>query len=363
MAKHQWMIYGASGYTGTLIAEEAVRRGHRPILAGRSQEKLMPLAKRLRLDFVLLDLTDTEALNAAVKGVDLVLNAAGPFVHTSEPLIHACLAGSTHYIDVANEIPVFQLMESRHAEALRRGITLMTGAGFGVTVTNCLAKYVAMQIPDAVELSCASAPYAQQRSAGFTKTVLELLSQGGSVRRDGKLVACKLGSGEIQVPFPDGVRKLVPVPTADLEAAYRVTTIPNVTFYSAEFPTNPVFQVLLPMIQELLSKKTIRNWLGRLLDKHQPRTVTAKPAKERPSFAWAMAVDANGKEFQAWLTLGEGYQFTAASSVLTVEKIIEKRLTGVLTPAEAFGADFVLEIPGVKRYTELPAQFQSKENK
>ena len=37
-----WMIYGANGYTGPLLAEEAVRRGHRPILAGRSAEKLKP---------------------------------------------------------------------------------------------------------------------------------------------------------------------------------------------------------------------------------------------------------------------------------------------------------------------------------
>ena len=44
-----WMLYGATGYTGVLLAEEAVRRGHRPLLAGRSTEKLKPLAARLGL--------------------------------------------------------------------------------------------------------------------------------------------------------------------------------------------------------------------------------------------------------------------------------------------------------------------------
>ncbi|MDT7790418.1 MAG: hypothetical protein QOF58_8837, partial [Pseudonocardiales bacterium] len=33
-----WMVYGANGYTGRLIAELAVKRGERPILAGRSKE-------------------------------------------------------------------------------------------------------------------------------------------------------------------------------------------------------------------------------------------------------------------------------------------------------------------------------------
>ena len=36
MSHSTWMIYGATGTTGTLIAEEAVRRGHQPVLAGRS---------------------------------------------------------------------------------------------------------------------------------------------------------------------------------------------------------------------------------------------------------------------------------------------------------------------------------------
>ena len=44
------MIYGANGYTGELIAREAVKRGMRPILAGRSREKIEPLARELGLE-------------------------------------------------------------------------------------------------------------------------------------------------------------------------------------------------------------------------------------------------------------------------------------------------------------------------
>ena len=45
----RWLLYGASGYTGRMIAEEAVRRGHRPVLAGRSAERVRPLAESLGL--------------------------------------------------------------------------------------------------------------------------------------------------------------------------------------------------------------------------------------------------------------------------------------------------------------------------
>ena len=54
----RWLLYGATGYTGVLIAEEAVRRGHRPVLAGRSREKLAPLASRLGLESVAVGLDD-----------------------------------------------------------------------------------------------------------------------------------------------------------------------------------------------------------------------------------------------------------------------------------------------------------------
>ena len=50
--KKKWILYGANGYTGKLIAQEALSRGHKPVLAGRSAEKLRPLAKELNLDYM-----------------------------------------------------------------------------------------------------------------------------------------------------------------------------------------------------------------------------------------------------------------------------------------------------------------------
>src|SRR5205823_703007 len=52
MSHTPWIIYGAAGTTGTLIAEEAIRRGHQPLLAGRSAESLASLGKRLGLPWI-----------------------------------------------------------------------------------------------------------------------------------------------------------------------------------------------------------------------------------------------------------------------------------------------------------------------
>jgi len=52
-------------------------------------------------------LDDPAALTAALADADLVLNAAGPFLHTAAPLAEACLAAGVHYLDIGNELQVF----------------------------------------------------------------------------------------------------------------------------------------------------------------------------------------------------------------------------------------------------------------
>src|SRR5690606_39893050 len=81
-----WMIYGAYGFTGQHIAREAVKRGHRPLLAGRSAKKLRALAAELGLNYRAFSLDDPAALAGALRDVDLVLHCAGPFAETARPM-------------------------------------------------------------------------------------------------------------------------------------------------------------------------------------------------------------------------------------------------------------------------------------
>ena len=77
------LIYGASGYTGKLIAEAAASKGARPILAGRNLEKVEAVAKPLGLAARAFDLRDPSRIDAAIKDVSVVLCIAGPFSATS----------------------------------------------------------------------------------------------------------------------------------------------------------------------------------------------------------------------------------------------------------------------------------------
>ncbi|WP_269920435.1 saccharopine dehydrogenase NADP-binding domain-containing protein, partial [Caldifermentibacillus hisashii] len=77
------MIYGANGYTGELIAREAARRGLRPVLAGRSRDKIEALARELGLEARAFALDDAAQLARQIEGLALVLHCAGPFSATA----------------------------------------------------------------------------------------------------------------------------------------------------------------------------------------------------------------------------------------------------------------------------------------
>lgn len=350
MLRSKWMLYGATGVTGTLIAEEAVRRGHRPILAGRNAERLAQLGERLSLPWVDVGLDDKARLERAVSEVGAVLNAAGPFGATVRPLVQACLAAGTHYLDIAGEIPALQEVFSHDLAAKRRNVALVAGVGFGVTVGNSIAAHVAAQVANPTTLELAVKASNRLESAGAAKSVLSAIAGGGFAYRNGRLVPAKLGKGLKTLAFPDGESSILPVPSADLEAAFHATGIVNITAYA---PFKPVAALFLPLIQWGISFPPIRHGIEAAIDRRQaPKASEA--ALVHVSYAWARASNEQGDEAEAWLELGEGYAFTSASSVRAVERVLNGDFSGSLTPAQAFGADFVLGIEGVRRWSKAP---------
>ena len=347
-----WMIYGATGYTGQLVAREAVRRGHRPLLAGRSAAKLEPLADALGLSWTAVDLGDAAALRVAVEGVELVFHAAGPFIHTSAPMLHACLAAGAHYVDITGELPVFAHTFRHDAAARARGVALMSGAGFDVVPSVSLAKHVADQVPNATELHIAIAALSQA-SVGTTKSMLEMLPEGVKVRRNGVLERQPFGVGAIDVRFTDHVRTVVPIPWGDLETAYRSTGVPNITTYMAVgSSTARLLAVVGPVVQ-----RALRSYAARRIAQQIVERVAQGPNEALRhagcSYVWARAAHGAGHAVEAWLETAEAYQFTALAGVRAAETVLAQRPTGALTPAQAFGADWVLGIEGTRRLDRL----------
>jgi short subunit dehydrogenase-like uncharacterized protein len=255
-----WMLYGAYGFTGRLILDEALQRGHRPLLAGRSREKLLPLAERFGLEARQVDLSDTHNLHASLETVELVLHCAGPYVHTSQPMLDACLPTRTHYLDITGELPVFQHTLSRHDEAQQAGVCLVSGVGFDVVPTDCLAVLLAQKVvqPDHLELAIAGGGGGV--SAGTMKSAVGILNLGGLVRRDGQLVEVRMG-GLQPVQFANGKKTLMRAPLGDLVTAYASTGIPNITTYMAQNRwMAPFASAFAPFMRAILQKDAIRQF-------------------------------------------------------------------------------------------------------
>lgn len=350
----KWLIYGAYGYTGRLVVEEAVKRGHRPVLAGRSAQKLTALGEHYELDTRVCDLRDTGRLAALLADFDLVFHAAGPFIHTSRPMLQACLESRTHYLDITGEVQVIEHLFSLDRQARERGVALISGAGFDVVPSDCLACYVASKIEAPGELEIAFASPRGKLSPGTTKSMLEHAHEGLFARRDGELVRVDPATLQRRVRFSDRERPVMPITWGDLATAYRSTGIPNITVYTS-LPGGAARrgQILLKTLQRLSAFTPARRlaqwWVG--------RTVQGPDEQTRMSarcYFWACARNTKGEAAEAWLETPEGYRLTAIAGVRCAEKLLAANLTGALTPAQAFGTDFVIGLPEVRRMDALP---------
>jgi short subunit dehydrogenase-like uncharacterized protein len=353
-----WMIYGATGYTGRLVAEEAVRRGYKPLLVGRSEGKLKKLAGSLNLEYAVAPIDDPTLLEAVVRRVKLVYHAAGPFVRTSQPMLRACLAAGAHYLDITGETQVYQNIYQYDSAAQEKGITLLPGVGFDFLPGDCLVKYVADQLPDATHLTTAVDMLGSSImgciSGGTAQSLLEILHHVGSVaRRDRQLVPIPLGAEAQRFQFPSGKHLAMPIPWGDLETGYRTTGIPNMTSYL----TLPPILIRLSrltggLLVRLLHVDAVRNTMSALVG----RILTGPSESARKlgrSYLYAQVRNAKGETREAWLETIESYQFTAVASIPVVERVLDGVSRGALTPSLAFGADFVLNIAGTRHYDSL----------
>lgn len=337
--KSGWMIYGANGYAGRLVAREAVALGQRPILAGRSPEKVRRVAEELGLPWVAFDLGDRAAAVAALREVELVLLAAGPFDGLAQAMMDACLEAGTHYTDLDNELPVFRAAEERDARARERGVAIVPGIGFGTIATGSLVKRVVAEVPDATRLECALHIASAHAGAGTGETALGAIRMGGRIRRAGRLVEHPLGAGGREIPFADRSRRASPLPLGDLEAAWMDTHIPDIVVYGTALSGGLLQRAGIAILRRLLWIGPIRRAVG---------SIREGSATDAHCQAWACATNARGETVEARLEAGEGFAFTAAAAARAVAVIRRAPSAGAHAAATALGAAFVDSLPDVR---------------
>jgi short subunit dehydrogenase-like uncharacterized protein len=357
-----WMIYGANGYTGKLIAQEAKQRGMTPVLAGRS-ESVGWLARELGLQYRLFDLADAAAVRLQLDGMGLVLHCAGPFSATCAPMLEGCLEAGAHYLDITGEIDVFAHCHTRDARARKRGIVVLPGAGFDVVPTDCIAAQLKAELPDATHLVLAFEAGGGP-SPGTAKTSVEGLGNGGRVRIDGELVRVPLAWKSRTFTRVGQLRSAMTIPWGDVYTAFVSTGIPNIEVYMAVPPRTIANVRRMRLLGPLLRTSFVQGFMKRRIEKsvHGPsddkRETTA-------THVWGEARDASGREAKRQLVTPNGYALTVTASLGIVERLLRGDVpgrppalpasrdanafphAGYRTPSQLMGADYVLSLPSV----------------
>ncbi|MFG2044745.1 saccharopine dehydrogenase family protein [Dactylosporangium sp. NPDC048998] len=329
------MVYGANGYSGSLLARLAVIRGERPVLAGRSAAPVAALAAELGLPHRVGPLTP-----GLLEGVDAVVNCAGPFAETAGPAVAACLAAGAHYLDITGELDVFEDMFGHDGAARAAGVTMITGAGFDVVPTDCLAALLAAELPGAVALEIAfHAPGGMSR--GTARTAFAEMGAGAARRIGGELVPTRYGTPSRTVPFPSGPRRVGATRWGDLVTAYRSTGIPDIT---VSMPLPPG-AALVSGCAKALRLGPLRRLARALVRRGGP---SAARRAGTGCEAWAEVRDAFGATRSATLSGPNAYALTADASLRALQRVRAGEVPpGVHTPSAAFGADFVRTLDGV----------------
>jgi short subunit dehydrogenase-like uncharacterized protein len=351
----QLLIYGATGFTGRLIVQEALKQGLRPIVAGRNQKLVEDLAKRLGLEARVFSLEGPQPeVVRALEGVGVVVHAAGPFVFTSKPMVDACLKAGIHYVDITGELPVFDAIYARDAEAKAANVALVPGGGYDIVPTDCLALFATQQVDAPVELRIAIHGNTDPTS-GTMKSMLEQMANP-EVRvtvDQGVRKPCPLGSDVRTFTFGKRSLSTLHAPLADLAAAPRTTGVSTVGTYLSMPPRAIAAARRWGWLgQRLLRVGFIKSY-ARQWAENKFRGPSVVQQSDSRSYATVQVTNQAGKSRSYGLTLPEPYALTAMTSVGLALRLLDSshpRPAGALTPAQLMGADFILTLPNTERY-------------
>lgn len=361
------MIYGANGYTGELIAREAVECGLRPILAGRSKEKIEPLARELGLECRAFSLESIESASndpspspsleykgggfeselRPLEGVELVLHCAGPFSQTSAPMIKACLAAGCHYLDITGEISVLEhTLERTQADQARAvGVVLCSGVGFDVVPTDCVALKLKELLPDATHLSLGFETDSAA-SPGTLKTAIESLGNGVLCTRDCNIVKMPSTETQREIDFGRGVVPAMAISWGDVASAFHTTRIPNIDTWIPVPGGRKSLVKVLQVTRPVLATGFVQSILKKLVNKFVKGATAAERAKSR-TWVWGEATNAKGKKKTVRIEIGNVYDVTVDAALKVVTHVLEIGYDGgSYTPAVLLGSGAVEELAG-----------------
>lgn len=348
------VVYGATGFTGALIARELRRRGLETVLAGRSADKLAQLADELGGGVATrpVALEDDAGLRDLLSDAAVVIACAGPFVRHGEPVVRAAAATGTHYVDTTGEQPFMQLVRDRYdAPARRSGAALVPAMGFDYLPGDLLAHLTAQGVEPLRELVLAYAPKGVRPTRGTLRSALGMVAAPSVVYEDGDWRAASLRAARATFPFPDpvGEQPVVPYPSGELLTVPRhvrtrkVASLITVETFAGTPKAAPLAPLLMPGVALAL-----RSPLKRALEPLLARFPEGPSPVSRARVRFTIVVEAHGEDGRTRrgvATGGDVYALTAVTAVHGAALMAAPGYdrAGFLAPAEAYDAASFLD--------------------
>lgn len=340
------LIYGVTGYTGHLIIKEALAKGIAFTIAGRNAEKIQSLAVEFNLPSLSFGLDDQAVIIRNIRPFSLVLNVAGPYSYTTKPMAEACLEAGVHYVDLCGELDLLDWFHSQHDRALEKKVALVGGAGFNHTPTNCVAGKLHEFMPDATHLELAVHLGGGSISHGTMSSMILLLGESGTFRKNGILQSEPLGKKRQTIDFGVGIKNCISIPWGDINASWYSTKISNIrTYTSASFLAWLLLKgqfLLNPVLRSTWFRKQLQHWADRKFT--GPSHSEIKLIKTR---IYGKVWNDSGQEKELLVECAESYIFSARSAIKIVQRMMENPgICGYKTPAQILNFEDFMSITG-----------------
>lgn len=199
------LVYGATGYTGRLVADALEAAGRPYAIAGRNRAALEDLSRTLRShpEVRVADATDRESLMKAFGGMRAVVSTVGPFRKWGMPVVAAAVDLGVHYVDTTGEQAYqMQVYEELHRRAISTGSTVVTGAAYEFTFSYLGAAVLHERSGPLMTMSSYYEAEGFHPSLGTARTALAMLGDELVAFRDGKLIPLPTEPSAREVRFP-----------------------------------------------------------------------------------------------------------------------------------------------------------------
>jgi short subunit dehydrogenase-like uncharacterized protein len=350
-------IYGATGYTGRLVAREAARRELPQVLSGRDAGRLHDLARELGTDATVraAALDDRAALRHAFGDCRAVINCAGPFTRLGEPVVRAAVETGTHYLDTTGEQTFMRRVFERFDDAARAAeVAVIPAVGFDYLPGDLICRLAASGHEPLRELVVAYAVKGFAATRGTLHSTLLILRGDDMAYEDGEWRPAGLGPLRAAFTFPPpfGRQPVTRMPAGEVVTVPRHTTTRKVTSLISTTTMLPVaglgpalaaLSVPLGLILRTPARAVMDAAIERLPEG------PSEEERRRSEFAVAAIAEGEGGTTGRGVVTGHDlYGLTAVCAVHAASLVAAQGYdrTGVLSPASAFDPTAFLDFLG-----------------